>query len=73
MISMTYQRARTPLLTAGEAVAALGISLKTIRVWADRGELPVVRTLGGQRRFEPSAVAALRARLGFTEAGGQAE
>jgi excisionase family DNA binding protein len=39
-------------LTASEAAAVLGVSVATIRGWADQGRLPGHRTVGGHRRFE---------------------
>jgi excisionase family DNA binding protein len=38
-------------LSLHEASAILGISLSTLRRWADAGKVPVHRTLGGHRRF----------------------
>jgi excisionase family DNA binding protein len=39
-------------LTASEAAAMIGVSVATIRGWADQGRLPSHRTVGGHRRFE---------------------
>lgn len=39
-------------LTASEAAALIGVSVATIRGWADHGQLPSHRTVGGHRRFE---------------------
>ena len=39
-------------LTASEAAALLGVSVATVRGWADQGRLPSHRTVGGHRRFE---------------------
>ncbi len=39
-------------LTASEAAATIGVSIGTVRAWADRGILPSFRTVGGHRRFE---------------------
>jgi excisionase family DNA binding protein len=38
-------------LTTSEAASHLGVSLSTIRRWADAGHLVGYRTPGGQRRF----------------------
>jgi len=35
-----------------EASALLGVSLSTMRRWADAGKVPVYRTIGGHRRFQ---------------------
>jgi excisionase family DNA binding protein len=39
-------------LTASEAAALIGVSVATIRGWADNGSLPSHRTVGGHRRFD---------------------
>ena len=39
-------------LTASETAATIGVSIATVRAWADRGLLPSFRTVGGHRRFE---------------------
>jgi excisionase family DNA binding protein len=39
-------------LTASEAAAVIGVSVATLRGWADQGRLPAHRTVGGHRRFE---------------------
>lgn len=39
-------------LTASEAAAIIGVSVATIRGWADDGRLPSHRTVGGHRRFD---------------------
>lgn len=39
-------------LTASEAAALIGVSVATVRGWADDGRLPSYRTEGGHRRFE---------------------
>ena len=38
-----------PLYRIGQAAELLGVSVDTVRRWADEGELAVVRTAGGQR------------------------
>ncbi len=38
-------------LTLKEASDFLGVHFTTLRIWADRGEMPVFRTPGGHRRF----------------------
>lgn len=39
-------------LTASEAAALIGVSVATVRGWADNGLIPSHRTIGGHRRFE---------------------
>ena len=47
------------LLTSGEAAARLGVSIATLRRWANAGHIVSVRTPGGQRRFRSSDLDAL--------------
>lgn len=45
-------------MTASEAAALVGVSVATIRGWADAGVIPAHRTIGGHRRFEVSELKA---------------
>jgi MerR family transcriptional regulator, light-induced transcriptional regulator len=56
------------LVTTREAAAILGVGTTSIKRWADRGQLPCVRTAGGHRRFSRAAVLAFR-RLGIDALG----
>lgn len=42
---------KTELLNLSEAAAILGVHPSTVRLWADKGEVPSHRTAGGHRRF----------------------
>jgi excisionase family DNA binding protein len=42
-----------------EVAAILGVDEKSVRSWADAGQLPCWRTPGGHRRFRRSDVEAL--------------
>jgi excisionase family DNA binding protein len=44
------------LLNVTEAARRLGIHPHTLRAWADRGLIPVERTLTGCRRFDPDDI-----------------
>ena len=47
----------TQLLPIGEAAAALGVAVATLRRWHRQGRLlPAPRTLGGHRRYAPETV-----------------
>jgi excisionase family DNA binding protein len=46
-------------LSVHEASAMLGVSLSTLRRWADAGKIPIHRTLGGHRRFSHQELQAL--------------
>ncbi|MFN2504883.1 MAG: molybdopterin-binding protein [Acidimicrobiales bacterium] len=48
----------------GEAADALGVTVDTLRRWVDTGRVASVRTAGGQRVIESSALAALAVELG---------
>lgn len=56
------------LLNLSEAAEYLGVHPATIRVWADRGEIPSQRTPGGHRRFRPED---LQSRVPGQQAGAQ--
>jgi molybdopterin-binding protein len=43
----------------GQAAALLGVSVDTVRRWADSGRLPTVRTEGGHRVVDGADLAAL--------------
>lgn len=61
------ERGRGPrTLTASEAAALLGVSVATVRGWADQGRLPSHRTVGGHRRFEVEQLREWLARRGAT-------
>lgn len=59
-------------LSSSQVAVAAGVNLQTLRYYERRGLLPEpARSLGGHRRYDPSAVSRLRAvkaaqRLGFT-------
>jgi len=48
----------------GTAAQLLGVSVDTVRRWADSGRLPSTRTAGGQRLVDGEALAALATELG---------
>ena len=48
-----------------DAARRLGVNQKTLRRWADSGKVPFVRTMGGQRRFEPAVIERIRREMGF--------
>jgi excisionase family DNA binding protein len=52
----------THLRTVNEAARQLGVSAQTVRHWADRGKLAVMRTGSGQRLFDDADVEHLRRR-----------
>jgi excisionase family DNA binding protein len=55
--------AERPFLTRAGAASLLGVSPNTVSRWAREGKLDCQLTLGGHRRFERSAIEALRRRL----------
>ena len=46
----------TRLLPISQAAKRLGISVPTLRAYADKGLVPVVRLPSGYRRFDPEEV-----------------
>jgi len=53
------------LLTISQAAARLGVHPDTLRKWADKGLVPVIRTPTGYRRFEPQEIERVRAAMGL--------
>src|SRR5215469_12713125 len=51
----------TTWLGLHEASVLLGVSLSTVRRWADSGKVPVYRTAGGHRRFRRQELQSLLA------------
>lgn len=49
----------TDLMSVGEAAAALGVHVDTVRRWEKDGRIKCVRTPTGHRRFHPEEVQAL--------------
>jgi excisionase family DNA binding protein len=43
-------------ITTSQAARRLGVSLSTVRRWADEGHLSASRTPGGQRRFSSEEI-----------------
>lgn len=43
-------------LSTAQTARELGVSLSTVRRWADQGHLASIRTPGGQRRFSREAI-----------------
>ncbi len=44
------------LLYRSEVAALFGVTPATVSAWAEKGLLPCVKTLGGQRRYPRAAV-----------------
>ncbi len=40
-------------MNVGQAATYLGVSAASLRNWSNRGLVPVYRTPGGQRRYDP--------------------
>ena len=48
------------LFTLKEAAEELGVHPTTLRRWADNGEVPLIRTPGGHRRFSAQVIADMK-------------
>lgn len=48
------------LLTISQAAKRLGVSVQTLRAYADKGIVPVVKLPSGYRRFDPAAIQRVR-------------
>ena len=57
------------MLTVSEAAEYLGIHIKTVRAWADKGWVPSVRWPNGWRYFRQSDLDEMRRRLAGGEQG----
>lgn len=44
-------------LTVGQVAELFGVTVPTVRRWADEGKLTATRTLGGDRRFDADHIA----------------
>ena len=55
-IGSTSRRESQLGLSTAQAARELGVSLSTVRRWADQGHLQAIRTPGGQRRFSREAI-----------------
>lgn len=53
------------LLTISEAAKRLGVSPGTVRIYADKGTIPVIKLPSGHRRFRPEDVQRLRRGMGL--------
>lgn len=57
---------RVKMLTISEAAAQLGVHANTLRGWADRGLVPVVRLPGSNyRRWTQAQVDAIKQQMGL--------
>jgi excisionase family DNA binding protein len=56
----------TRLLTVSQAAARLGVHQDTLRAWADKGLVPVIRTPTGYRRFDPGEIERVREEMGIS-------
>ena len=54
------------LLTIAEAADRLGVHFKTLRSWADKGLVPVIKLPSGHRRFESAAIERMRVEMGMS-------
>ncbi len=65
---MTSIQTEDEWLSLSEAAELLGMHPATVRLWADRNELPSRRTNGGHRRFRRSDSTSMIPRLRLTAA-----
>ena len=61
--AMPAEATKRLALTTSQAARHLGVSMSTVRRWADQGHLPMLRTPGRQRRFSPDQLDAFLASL----------
>jgi len=58
---------RRKLISIGDVADELGVSVPTVRKWADTGEMKAIRLPSGFRRFEPAEVDRKRREMGFAD------
>ena len=68
---MTEAKEDGRLLSISEAASQLGVSTNTLRRWADRGLIKVVRLPSGYRRFTPAEVRRLHHEMGLGSVQGE--
>ena len=56
------------LLTIAPAAARLGVHPDTLRAWADKGLVAMVRLPSGYRRFDPAEIERVRRAMGLGDA-----
>ena len=61
------------LLSITQAAERLGVHYQTLRAWADKGLVPVVRLPSGYRRFDPDAIERVRREMGLPDANDHPE
>jgi excisionase family DNA binding protein len=66
---LTHRKRSGDGLTTAEAARRVGVSVATLKRWAEAGLLPCTRTGGGHRRFSAAAVDLLVARQGRGQQG----
>lgn len=62
-VQLTEPSHRSLELTISDTALMLGVSVATVRRWADAGHLASYRTPGGQRRFSAAEVEDFLTRL----------
>jgi len=55
------------LLSIGPAAQRLGVSVGTLRSWADKGMIKTVRLPSGYRRFLQSEIEEMRRQMGYED------
>jgi excisionase family DNA binding protein len=55
------------LVQISEAARRIGVSVQTIRRWADAGKIPSLRTPSGRRVFTEEQIAAIRRQMGLPD------
>jgi putative resolvase len=64
---MTEEAPPSRLLSIGPAAERLGVSVGTLRSWADKGLVKTVRLPSGYRRFLESEIEEMRRRMGYEQ------
>ena len=60
MATVLVMDQHTEPMTSGQVAAIFGVTMTTVKRWAESGKLPSFRTVGGHYRFRPEDVEALK-------------
>jgi excisionase family DNA binding protein len=55
------------LLSIGKAAELLGVSVGTLRAWADKGLVQAIRLPSGYRRFTREQIEEMRRQMGYED------
>ena len=66
-MAQEFETGGDKLLSIGKAAELLGVSVGTLRAWADKGLVHVIRLPSGYRRFTREEIGEMRRQMGYEE------